>query len=71
MTAWEDIRRAALPPFGPFASANMGVIGYMLYREAPRLGIGTSIAFAVLAIAVLVALPIGIYMVTTPTIPAS
>jgi len=52
----------------------MGVLGYMLYRAArdiAKLGIGISIAFAVLAIALLVALPIGIYMVTTPAIPAS
>jgi hypothetical protein len=57
-----------------FANAMMGVLGYMLYRAArdiAKLGIGTSIAFAVFAIAVLVALPIGIYMVTTPAIPAS
>ena len=57
-----------------FAKAMMGVLGYMLYRAArdiAKLGIGISIAFAVLAIALLVALPIGIYMVTTPAIPAS
>jgi hypothetical protein len=57
-----------------FANAMMGALGYMLYRAArdiARLGIGVSIAFAVLAIAVLVALPIGLYMVTTPAIPAS
>ncbi|MDP1732366.1 MAG: hypothetical protein Q8L54_14570 [Devosia sp.] len=57
-----------------FANALMGILGYMLYRAArdiAKLGIGTSIAFAVLAIAVLVALPIGIYMVTMLAIPAS
>ncbi len=57
-----------------FANAMMGALGYMLYRAArdiAKLGVGVSIAFAVLTIAVLVALPIGLYMVTTPAIPAS
>lgn len=57
-----------------FANAMLGALGYMLYRAArdiAKLGIGISIAFAVLAIAVLVALPIGLYMVTMPAIPAS
>ena len=57
-----------------FANAMLGALGYMLYRAArdiAKLGIGVSIAFAVLAIAVLVALPIGLYMLTMPAIPAS
>lgn len=57
-----------------FANAMLGALGYMLYRAArdiAKLNIGISIAFAVLAIAVLVALPIGLYMLTVPAIPAS
>ena len=57
-----------------FANAMMGALGYMLYRAArdiAKFGIGISIAFAVLTIAVLVALPIGLYMVTIPAIPAT
>jgi hypothetical protein len=57
-----------------FANAMLGALGYMLYRagrDIAKLGIGVSIAFAVLAIAVLVALPIGLYMLTVPAIPAS
>jgi hypothetical protein len=57
-----------------FANAMMGALGYMLYRAArdiAKLGIGVSIAFAVLSVAVLVALPIGLYMLTMPAIPAS
>lgn len=56
-----------------FANAMLGALGYMLYRaarEIAKLGIGVSIAFAVLEIAVLVALPIGLYMLTMPAIPA-
>ena len=45
--------------------------GWLEARDIAKLGIGVSIAFAVLAIAALVALPIGLYMVTTPAIPAS
>lgn len=40
-------------------------------RGLARVGIGVSVAFAVLAIAVLVVPPIGLYMVTMPAIPAS
>jgi hypothetical protein len=50
----------------------LGALGYMLYRaarEIAKLGIGVSIAFAVLAIAVLVALPIGLYMLSVPRSP--
>ncbi|MHB1110234.1 MAG: hypothetical protein ACYCZU_07965 [Devosia sp.] len=56
-----------------FANAMLGALGYMLYRAArdiAKLSIGVSIAFAVLAIAVLVAPPIGLYMLTVPAIPA-
>lgn len=57
-----------------FANAMLGALGYLLYREArdiAHLNMGISIAFAVLTVAVLVALPIGLYMVSTPAIPAS
>lgn len=57
-----------------FANAMLGALGYMLYRagrEIAKLNIGISIAFAVLAIVVLVALPIGLYMVTMPAISAT
>jgi hypothetical protein len=57
-----------------FSNAMLGALGYMFYRLArymARLSIGISIAFAVLSIVVLVALPIGLYMVTMPANPAS
>lgn len=63
----------SLFPGNGFANAMLGALGYLLYRaarEIAKLGIGVSIAFAVLAIAALVALPIGLYMLTVPAIPA-
>ena len=55
-----------------FANAMLGALGYLLYREARDIAgmrMGVSIAFAVLTVAVLVALPIGLYMLTTPATP--
>lgn len=57
-----------------FANAMMGVLAYMLYRLARDVGklrVGVAVAFAILGIGALVALPIGLYMVTMPAIPAS
>lgn len=59
---------------GMFANAMLGALGYMLYRVGRNiggLGIGIAIAFAALSIVVLVALPIGLYMVSMPSSPAS
>jgi hypothetical protein len=59
---------------GMFANAMLGALGYMFYRagrDIAKLGIGVAIAFAVLSIVVLVALPIGLYMVFMPSTPAS
>jgi len=50
------------------ANALLGALGYMLYRAArdvAKLSIGLSIAFELLCIVVLVALPIGLYMLTS------
>lgn len=60
---------------GPGVSnALLGVLGYMLYREARDIGkmsIGLSIAFAALTIVALVALPAGLYMLSVPpAVPA-
>ncbi len=51
-----------------FSYALLGALGYMLYRAGRVIGalsIGTSIAFALLSIVALVAMPIGLYMLTT------
>jgi hypothetical protein len=48
--------------------ALFGVRGFMFYRaarEAGRLGIGVSVAFAILCIVLLAAIPIGLYMLTS------
>lgn len=47
------------------AIALLGVRGFMFYRaarEAGRLGIGVSVAFAILCIVLLAAIPLGLYM---------
>lgn len=48
--------------------ATLGVTGFMLYRVAREIGklrIGISVAFAILSIAALVAVRVGLYMLTT------
>jgi hypothetical protein len=48
-------------------TATLGVIGFMLFRvarEIGKLGIGISAAFAILSIAALVAVRVGLYMLT-------
>ena len=55
-----------------FSSALQGILGYMLYRLARDIGkfsIGVSIGFAVLSIVLLVAIPVGLYMLLVPEIP--
>lgn len=55
------------------ATALQGMLGYMLYRlarEIADLGMGISIAFALLTVVLLVALPIGLYMLLMPELPA-
>jgi hypothetical protein len=52
-----------------FSNALLGVLGYMLYREARDIGkmnIGVSLAFAVLGIVALVAPSFALYMLTVP-----
>lgn len=54
-----------------FAAAMQGILGYMLYRLARDIGkfsIGISIGFAVLSIVLLVAIPMGLYMLFVPDI---
>lgn len=49
-----------------------GVFGYMLYRlgrDIGKFGIGVSVAFAVLGVLMLVAIPIGLYMLFVPDLP--
>lgn len=48
--------------------ALFGVRGFMFYRaarEAGKLGIGVSVAFAILCVVLLAAIPIGLYMLTS------
>ncbi len=55
-----------------FSAAMQGVLGYMLYRLARDIGkfpIGISIAFAILTVVLLVAIPIGLYMLIQPDLP--
>jgi len=60
-------------PFAYAASSGaqlalFGVRGFMFYRaarEVGRLGIGVSIAFAILCVVLLAAIPIGLYMLTS------
>jgi hypothetical protein len=52
-----------------FSNALLGVLGYMLFREARDIGkmnIGVSLAFAVFGIVALVAPSFAIYMLTVP-----
>jgi hypothetical protein len=49
-------------------TATLGVIGFMLFRVAREIGklrFGISVAFAILCIAALVAIRVGLYMLTT------
>ena len=58
----------AYVPTGGAQLALFGVRGFMFYRaarEAGRLGIGVSVAFAILCIVLLAAIPIGLYMLTS------
>jgi hypothetical protein len=51
-------------------TATLGVIGFMLFRVAREIGklrIGISAAFAILSIAALVAVRVGLYMLTSGT----
>ena len=55
-----------------FSAAIQGVLGYMLYRLGRDIGkfsIGVSIGFAVLSVVLLVAVPIGLYMLFVPELP--
>lgn len=59
---------------GLFSNAILGILAYMFFREARDVGkmsIGVSIAFAVLALLMLVALPAGLYMLLVPAAPAA
>jgi hypothetical protein len=55
-----------------FSTALQGILGYMLYRLARDIGkfnIGISIAFAVLSIVLLVAVPVALYMLFVREMP--
>jgi len=55
-----------------FAPALQGILGYMLFRLARQsgpLGLGVSIGYAVLTVVLLVAIPIGLYMLVVPDLP--
>ncbi len=55
-----------------FAAAMQGILGYMLYRLARDIGkfsIGISAAFAILTVVLLVAIPVGLYMLIQPDLP--
>jgi hypothetical protein len=55
-----------------FAPALQGVLGYMLYRLARQGGpfnIGIAVGYAVLTVVLLVAIPIGLYMLLDPSLP--
>lgn len=57
---------------GMFSAGLQGVLGYMLYRLGRTTGkfsIGVSAGFAVLNVLLLVATPIGLYMLFVPEIP--
>jgi hypothetical protein len=54
------------------SAAIQGILGYMLYRlgrDTGKFGIGVSIGFAVLSVLLLVAIPIGLYMLSVPDLP--
>ena len=55
-----------------FSAALQGILGYMFYRLARDIGkfsIGISIAFAILTVVLLVAIPLGLYMLIQPDLP--
>lgn len=55
-----------------FSAGLQGILGYMFYRLARDIGkfsIGISIAFAILTVVLLVAIPLGLYMLIVPEIP--
>lgn len=57
---------------GMFSAALQGILGYLLYRLGRNVGkfsIGVSIGFAVLNVLLLVAIPIGLYMLFVPELP--
>lgn len=57
---------------GIFSAAMQGIFGYMLYRLGRDIGkfpIGISAAFAILTVVLLVAIPIGLYMLIQPDLP--
>lgn len=57
---------------GGASAVLQGILGYMLYRLAREIGgfsLGVAIGFAVLSIVLLVAIPIGLYMLLVPEIP--
>lgn len=59
--------------FSSSASAVLqGILGYMLFRLGREIGgfsLGVAIGFAVLTILLLVAIPVGLYMLLVPEIP--
>jgi len=62
----------SLFPGNATSFALQGVLGYMLYRlgrETGKFSIGVSIGFAVLSVVLLVAIPLGLYMLLTPDLP--
>lgn len=55
-----------------FSAAMQGVLGYMLFRlarDVGKFGIGVSLAFAIFIVVLLVAIPIGLYMLIQPDLP--
>ena len=57
---------------GIFSAAMQGIFGYMLYRlgrDIAKFPIGISAAFAILTVVLLVAIPIGLYMLIQPDLP--
>lgn len=59
---------------GFFSTALLGVLGWAYYRLGRNIGkmnIGVSIAFAALSIVALVALPLGLYMLSVSAAPAA
>lgn len=62
----------ALLTAGAYSAVLLGALGYMLFRlgrEIGRMNVGISMAFAALSIVALVALPLALYMLTTPVPP--
>ena len=57
---------------GVFSNVLLGLLGYMLYRLAHDVGkftLGISVAYAILSVLLLVALPLALYMLLMPDIP--